>query len=169
MSLSAEQLKAKFPRMSADCLKLNAGMPAIGFSADTTKSLPGGMVRVEVAPPVAAAGAKKRLRQHQGDGMNGWERAYLARLKADHPDAHIHRPVSLPLCNGVVYKIDFLVGTLTDAGIRIEGHEIKGRARPTGIVKIKMAAQEYPWISFFLATKQRKGDGGGWDIEPVRA
>jgi hypothetical protein len=113
----------------------------------------------------ASAVEKKRIRQHQGDGMNKWERAYLAVL--DIQWSHIHRNVSLPLANGLVYKLDFLVVSTSGVSVVIEGHEVKGRARPTGIAKIKMAASLYPWIRFKLVTKNPKASFTPWAIEPV--
>lgn len=122
-------------------------------------------IRAEPAPDLPQATQKKRIRQRQGDGMNKWERAYLARLESVW--RHVHREVSLPLANGLRYKVDFLCARdLDDGGFSIEGHEVKGRARSTGIAKIKMAASVYPWIRFFLATKNKRA-ASGWDIERV--
>lgn len=128
-----------------------------------------------VAPgiPKVAPVAKPMIRQHKGDGMNKWEREYSAIL--DIQWSHIYREVSLPLANGLKYKLDFLcVSNVGDTPAAIEskivvvaGYEVKGRRRSTGIAKIKMAARLYPWIKFTLATKKRKKDGGGWTKENV--
>lgn len=128
---------------------------------------------IGIAPAVTpAASAPKRIRQHQGDGMNKWEREYLAVITANNPASSIHREVSLPLANGLRYKLDFLVATDATNGHEdrvscVIGYEVKGHRRPTGIAKVKMAARLFPWIAFKLVTKQGKRRGGGWDIEPV--
>lgn len=115
---------------------------------------------------------KKMIRQCQGDGLNRWEREYLAILTATNPGASIHREVSLPLANGLRYKVDFLVAADATNGHKdrvscVIGYEVKGHRKPTGIAKIKMAARVYPWITFKLVTKQGKRRGGGWDVERV--
>ena len=109
----------------------------------------------------------KRIRQHQGDGLNKWEREYRTLILTKWPDCFLHREVSLPLANGVKYKLDFLRVLRTDDGCHCMGFEVKGQARSTGIVKVKVAAQAYPWITFRLVTKRRKKDGGGWAEETV--
>lgn len=114
---------------------------------------------------IKATVEKARIRQHKGDGMNRWEREYLAVL--DVQWSHIHREVSLPLANGLRYKVDFLCVSTKQPALEVVGYEVKGRARSTGIAKLKMAASLYPWIVFFLVTKRRKKDGGGWTEERV--
>jgi hypothetical protein len=104
-------------------------------------------------------GAGKRIRQTRGDGMNNTERRYYLRLVTEWD--YVYREPALPLANGVKYKLDFLV---VGQGGKIEGHEVKGRAFATGIVKVKMAARLFPWISFRLVTEKK---GGGWDVEEV--
>jgi hypothetical protein len=101
---------------------------------------------------------KNRIRQNSA-GLNKTEAAYLQKLKAD-GWKHIYREPGLPLANGVKYNVDFLV--VNEAG-RVEGHEVKGRAFSTGIVKLKVAASLFPWIGFKLITKR----GSGWAIEEV--
>ena len=126
--------------------------------------------KVEVVPTPAKP---KAIRQHQGDGMNKWERAFLADLRSRYSGSlvSIHREVSLPIGNGVRYKVDFVVAMKLseDGGASIvRAFEVKGQFRSTGIVKLKVAASTYPWIQFYLVTKQKKKDGGGWDVEEVR-
>lgn len=107
------------------------------------------------------APAAKRIRQRTtGDGMNKWEREFGAHL-ALHWE-NVHREVSLPLANGLRYKVDFLCAD----GVFVAGFEVKGFARSTGIAKLKMAARLYPWVRFHLATK-RKDLPGGWALEEV--
>jgi hypothetical protein len=114
-------------------------------------------------PPAGIhASAPKRIRQRQGDGMNKWEREFRDYIAPQFEN--IHREVSLPLANGLRYKLDFLC--VDKLGV-VMGYEVKGFARSTGIAKLKMAASVYPWIKFVLVTKQGKMKGGGWDKEAV--
>lgn len=113
------------------------------------------------APTIGQEPAKKRIRQKSGDGMNKWERDFRAEY-LEPRFASIHREVSLPLANGLRYKVDFLCCHTSGSP---KGYEVKGVARAAGIAKLKMAATLYPWIAFRLVTKRK---GGGWDIEEVR-
>ena len=144
MSVTPEQLaklKARFPHMSEATVRLNS---------------------VDAPPPAETApeipGGRKRIRQNSA-GLNRTEQAYLDHLKLMQW-THIYREPSLPLCNGVKYKVDFLV---VGPSLEIEGHEVKGRAYSTGIVKLKIAASLYPWITFRLVTKTKTG----WKTETV--
>lgn len=112
-------------------------------------------------------GGAKRIRQKAGDGMNGWEREFRESYLVPRW-LHIHREVSLPLANGLRYKVDFLcahTGQIWAGEVRdIIGYEVKGQARAAGIAKLKMAARLYPWIGFRLVTKRK---GSGWDIQEI--
>lgn len=146
--MDADELRKRFPKASEDFIRRN------------TTPTPN-LDRV-----VAAGAPKKRIQQHQGDGMNNWERQFRGVLVTQW--VHVHREVSLPLANGVRYKLDFLcVGILEEGRFQIAGFEVKGMARATGIVKLKVAAKEFPWIKFHLVTKQKKKDGGGWNVQEI--
>lgn len=114
---------------------------------------------------------KKRIRQKCGDGMNKTERAFLAYLQAHYGTAcTIHREVSLPLANGVRYKVDFMTGmpNKDDDSAIVRAYEVKGYARDDAIVKLKVAATLYPWIRFLLVTKLKSGSEVGWSFESVK-
>lgn len=122
------------------------------------------------APEIVAQRGKdgaRRIRQKTGDGMNGWEREFRESYLVPRW-LHIHREVSLPLANGLRYKVDFLcahTGQIWAGEVRdIIGYEVKGQARAAGIAKLKMAARLYPWIGFRLVTKRK---GSGWDIQEI--
>ncbi len=108
---------------------------------------------------IAQDATERRIRQHQGDGMNKWEREWRERITPFYE--HIHREVSLPLANGLRFKIDFLC---VDRFGAVFGHEVKGRCLPAGIAKLKMAATLYPWITFRMAGKV----DGEWVTEDVK-
>ena len=46
----------------------------------------------------------------------------------------------------------------------LELHEVKGFWRDDAKVKIKAAAQQYPFV-FRAYSKRAKKDGGGWKVE----
>lgn len=139
----------------------------MGFSLDSIKD-PALRDRLAASSSTVAPTPSKRLRQKSGDGMNNWEREWLGVLRARPGHRTDHREVSLPLANGLRYKLDFLTfRDLPDSGVPIkwlEGFEVKGFARSTGIAKLKMAATLYPWIKFYLVYKKN----GVWQTEAVQ-
>lgn len=147
------------PKFQAQIAAQLAGGKPIGMARAAE------VAKIEIVPHAD----KKRIRQHAGDGMNNWEREYAAKLAAQYPGCAIHREVSLPLANGLRYKVDFLVAVhdKESGKASVFGYEVKGLARSTGIAKAKMAARIFPWILFTLATKRRKKHGGGWSEETV--
>lgn len=69
--------------------------------------------------------------------------------------------VKLRLADNTFYTPDFAVMV---ADGQIELHEVKGFWADDARVKIKVAADQYPFR--FIAVRARsKRDGGGWDIE----
>jgi len=105
---------------------------------------------------------KPMIRQRKGDGMNKWEREFYQILTS--LNQNVHREVSLPLANGLRYKVDFIVGgKRLDGGSNVLGYEVKGFRRSTGIAKLKMAAALYTWITFYLVTREK----GVWQYQEV--
>lgn len=120
-----------------------------------------------------AAPAKPTLRQDR-KGMNKTEAAFFEWLKAQPLHSEIQREaIGIRLGNGVVYWGDFTGWVQTEDAIdggslmRFCVWETKGYNRPTGTVKIKVAARLHPRWSFYLVKQKRKRDGGGWSIEEV--
>lgn len=69
--------------------------------------------------------------------------------------------LKLRLADNTFYTPDFAV--MNQHGY-IECHEVKGFWQDDARVKIKLAADQYPFT--FLAVRKRpKKDGGGWDYE----
>lgn len=69
--------------------------------------------------------------------------------------------VKLRLADNTFYTPDFVVMV---ADGQIELHEVKGFWADDARVKIKVAADQYPFR--FIAVRARsKRDGGGWEIE----
>lgn len=72
-----------------------------------------------------------------------------------------YESVKLRLADGSWFTVDFFV-MLADG--RLEAHEVKGHWRTAERVRIKVAAERYPFI-FTSAQRRKKKDGGGWKIE----
>ena len=72
-----------------------------------------------------------------------------------------YESVKLRLADGSWFTVDFFV-MLSDG--RLEAHEVKGHWRTAERVRIKVAAERYPFI-FTSAQRRRKKEGGGWKVE----
>lgn len=97
--------------------------------------------------------------------MNKTEAAYSAHLAARQAAGEIlwHRfeAIKLRLADNTFYTADFAV--MAADGV-IELHEVKGHWADDARVKIKVAADQYPFR--FVAMKVRaKKHGGGWEPE----
>lgn len=97
--------------------------------------------------------------------MNKTEEAYRATLEAERTAGRVlwykFEAVKLRLADNTFYTPDFAV---MKADGQIEMHEVKGFWQDDARVKIKVAADLYPFK--FLAIKARaKKHGGGWEQE----
>lgn len=97
--------------------------------------------------------------------MNKTEAAYAAhlniRLMAGEVAWYKFEGVKLRLADNTFYSPDFAVML---ANGQMEMHEVKGFWQDDAKVKIKVAADIYPFR--FIAIKAKtKGNGGGWSIE----
>lgn len=97
--------------------------------------------------------------------MNRTEQAYaefLSKLQAAGGILwHKFEGVKLRLADNTFYTPDFV---LMQPDGRIECHEVKGFWQDDARVKIKVAADMYPFK--FVAVRPRpKKDGGGWQVE----
>jgi hypothetical protein len=105
-----------------------------------------------------------RTRRTPG-AMNKTEAAYAAHLEGRKVLGQIEwfafEAVKLKLAPNTFYTPDFVV--MTCDGV-IEFHEVKGHWEDDARVKVKVAAELFPFR--FVALKpRRKRDGGGWDEE----
>lgn len=111
--------------------------------------------------PANEAGAFARG-QLPADKMNKTEAAYAGFLEARKIDRDIlwwrREPMRLRLADGSYYKPDF--GVLTRDCL-FELHETKGFWREAARVRIKIAAELFPFK--FIAITRAKG--GGWERE----
>lgn len=96
--------------------------------------------------------------------MNRTEAAYaehLERIKGTVIAWYRFEGVKLRLADNTFYTPDFAVMLMDGT---MECHEIKGFWRDDAKVKIKVAAEMYPFRFLALKAKPKK-DGGGWSVE----
>jgi hypothetical protein len=93
--------------------------------------------------------------------MNKTESAYAAHLELRKRAGEIldyrFEPLKLRLAPNTFYTPDFLVITPAQAEI----HEVKGFWEDDARVKIKVAAESFPWFQFVAVMRK----GSMWDIE----
>lgn len=96
---------------------------------------------------------------------NKTEQAYEDRLKLLQQSGiilwYMFEPFNLRLADKTFYKPDFLVIGRDNV---LECHEVKSWWTDDARVKIKVAANQFPFR--FIAVKpKKKRDGGGWEVE----
>ena len=98
---------------------------------------------------------------------NKTEQAYEDLLKAMQIAGEIlwykFEGVKLRLADNTFYTPDFFVMM---ASGQLEAHEVKGFAMDDSVVKIKVAAEIFPFV-FKMAKVRPKKLGGGWDIKVI--
>lgn len=97
--------------------------------------------------------------------MNKTEQAYGAHLELLRQSGYVawfkFEGVKLRLADNTFYSPDFAV-MLTDGQMQM--HEVKGYWQDDARVKIKVAADLYPFEFIAIKAKTKK-DGGGWSKE----
>jgi hypothetical protein len=105
------------------------------------------------------------IHRHLFEGLNKSEARYALELEDQKAErlivAYVPQPFKLALAKLTWYTPDFLVVLPT----HFELHEFKGWWRDDARVKIKVAAQLYPWFQFVGVTEKKKKDGGGYQYE----
>jgi hypothetical protein len=113
-------------------------------------------------PGQSGAFAKGRLRVGQ---MNGTEKNYAQELELQKKAGTLlwyrFEGVKLRLADNTFYTPDFAVMNLD---MILEFHEVKGHWQDDARVKIKVAAEMYPF-KFFAMSPIPKKSGGGWKVE----
>lgn len=108
--------------------------------------------------------AKGQLRNH---GMNKTEARYATllelRRQANEILWYAYEGFKLRLADNTWYTPDFAV---MDIDGFLECHEVKGFWRDDARVKIKVAANLYPF-TFVAVQEQPKKQGGGWMFERI--
>ena len=102
------------------------------------------------------------VRVNADTGMNRTEALYSAHLHVLRAAGEVadfkFEPLKLKLAGSTFYSPDFLV--VLPCG-KLELHEVKGHWMDDARVKIKVAAQSFPWLIF----KAIKRSGRGWETE----
>ncbi|HDW3183881.1 TPA: DUF1064 domain-containing protein [Escherichia coli] len=97
--------------------------------------------------------------------MNKTESAYCQllelRKRAGEIDWYRFEGVKLRLADNTFYTPDFAVMLITG---EMEMHEVKGFWTDDARVKIKVAAEQYPFRFIAVKPKAKKA-GGGWEVE----
>lgn len=112
-----------------------------------------------------AASGMLALGRLKAGAMNKTERAYadhLERLKWEGSILwYAFEAMTLKLADDTRYTPDFLVMAATG---QLEAHEVKGFWKDDARVKIKVAAEKFPFRFIAVKVKAKK-DGGGWAYE----
>ena len=91
----------------------------------------------------------------QQRAMNKWETMYAEELMQRKMNGEIqwfgYESIKLRLAKATTYTPDFVV-VLPDG--RVEFHEVKGFWRDDARVKIKVAAELFPWARFVVVTRK---------------
>lgn len=108
----------------------------------------------------------KATRREPGK-MNKTEAAYAQVLEQRRLAGNIvwwaYEAITFKLAPDTRYTPDFVVQLHDDT---MEVHETKGFMREDSWIKLKVAAEKFPF-RFFLVRQVPKKDGGGWDIKEV--
>lgn len=100
-------------------------------------------------------------------GINKTEREFFKELelrwKAGEVRWFDYEPIKLKLAKNTFYTPDF--GAWLAEPNSFVFYEVKGFWRDDARVKLKCAAEKFPFFSFVAVTKRSKKDGGGWKYE----
>jgi hypothetical protein len=106
-----------------------------------------------------------RMRQPKV-GPNKTEQAYMDEIESAKRDGLVQwygfERIKFRLADKTFYTPDFLM-MLADGTLRVV--EVKGHWEDDARVKIKVAAEQYPFIEFIAVKPKAKRDGGGWAQE----
>lgn len=92
--------------------------------------------------------------------MNTYEKEYEQLFLGKKP--HGYEEITLRLGDDARLTIDFWVMGEDDV---LEFHEVKGSfIRPDALVKLRVAAERYPWFRFKMFQKASRKMGGGWKM-----
>lgn len=94
--------------------------------------------------------------------LNKTERAYLAYLRAIHPDAWIGvQNITLKLAFDCRLTPDFVI-VYEDGSIEMV--DVKGFQREDALIKMKIAARLFPWATFTIASRSDVG----WSYKVIK-
>jgi hypothetical protein len=107
--------------------------------------------------------AEDRMKMNRTE--EGYSAHLLLRRQAGEVAWYGFEAMTLRLADQTRFTVDFAVLVPAgDGAFRLEGHEVKGGFfREAARVRVRVAASEYPWISFVVVRLVR----GRWTFEPV--
>ena len=120
--------------------------------------MPEGHVGTIAGSSPAAVTKKPRMNKLEAE----WAMILEARKRAGEIIWYQFEGLRLRLANGAYFTPDFPVLTKDGA---LEFCEVKGFWREAARLRIRVAADLYPFWKFYAVRKIKKKDGGGWDIE----
>lgn len=92
--------------------------------------------------------------------MNMLELAWHAELKRRGHQMILCQAITLRLPDGITYRPDFIVITAThsEPHVHVVAYETKAphRFAEKGVMKLRLAATSYQWITFILVTRDKK-------------
>lgn len=103
-----------------------------------------GLAPAIVVPPAVS--------QAPNDGMNKTERSFWQRAREAFGEHAYREPITLRLAGRTRYTPDFLIRESGD----LVFYETKGFMRDDASVKLKVAAEQYPFFLFVLVTRERR-------------
>lgn len=134
------------------------GVPPASMTAAAFRAMHG----LTAAPAAAGLVARGTLAPRAMNGTEAAYDAYLSGLRAAGEILwHAFEAIKLRLADDTFYTPDFAV---LKADLAFEFRETKGFWRDDARVKIKVAAELFPF-RFIAVRKQSKREGGGWAEE----
>lgn len=125
------------------------------------------MLRTMPAPRLNNGNRDLALGRMKAGKMNKTEERYAARLEYERMDGKVKwwrfEGMKLRLADGTFYSPDFAV--MAADGV-IELHEVKGFWRDDAKVKVKVAAEQFPFRFKIVMARTQKA-GGGFEITEV--
>lgn len=98
--------------------------------------------------------------------MNKGEKEFSLYLESQRKDGHIlswrFEAFKLRLADNCFYTPDFVV---LNSDRTLTLFEVKGYWISDAKTKIKVAAEQFPYLQFVAVYKRTKKDGGGWNFE----
>jgi hypothetical protein len=139
-------------------LSANAGKKAPKASAKTPKP--------EVQPMTGVQRWQALGRLPEGE-LNGTEKEFADLLEAWKHDGKVlwwkAHPFNIRVAKGTYYRLDFLA--LMSDGVLTMFETKGGYTSEKGAMKIKLAAEALPVMRMVKATKRKKADGGGFELQ----
>jgi hypothetical protein len=144
--------------VAAHNARIKAGRKGVLIPRETAEPVPAQKVRPRAS--VMAVGSTERGVMNKTEARFASE-VLDVRKAIGEIRAYWYESLKLRLADGAWFTVDFFV-MLKDG--TLEAIEVKGHWRESARVRIKVAAERYPF-RFVSVKKMKKKDGGGWSYE----